>query len=99
MSDFFNRADYTAVTAFTDPGSLVEFKFDATEQTIHNDNTAADAIVEVSFDGINVHGRLAGTGSSSVLTWSDHLRTKVWIRRVAGGPLGARMVEVFGSTR
>lgn len=99
MADFFDRRDIQAITAFTDPGSLVEFQFEAHEQTIHNDNSNASSIVEVSFDGVTVHARLQGTGPSKVINWSDHVRRKVWLRRAAGGPAGARFVEILAVTR
>ncbi len=99
MADFFARVDIAAITSFTDPGSLIPFEFESTEQTVHNDNSNANAIVEVSFDGVTVHARLQGTGPSKVINWSDHVRKKVWLRRAAGGPAGARMVEVLAVTR
>jgi hypothetical protein len=99
VADFFTRIDIQAITAFTDAGSLIPFLFEATEQTVHNDNSNAAAIVEVSFDGQNVHARLQGTGPSKVVNWSEHVRKKLWVRRVAGGPAGARFIEVLAVTR
>jgi len=99
VADFFTRVDIAAINAFSDPGSLVEFQFESTEQTVHNDNTNAASVVEVSFDGVNVHARLQGTGPSKVINWSEHVRRKLWLRRAAGGPSGARFVEILAVTR
>lgn len=98
MADFFTRIDISAILDFSDPASLIPFEFESTEQTVHNDNSNAAAIVEVSFDGVKVHARLQGTGPSKVINWSGHVRRKVWLRRAAGGPAGARMVEVLAVT-
>ena len=99
MADFFTRVDISAITAFTDAGALIPFGFESTEQTVHNDSTNAGAVVEVSFDGVEVHARLQGTGPSKVINWSEHTRRKLWLRRAAGGPAGARFVEVLAVTR
>lgn len=99
MADFFARLDISTVNSFTDPGAFVPFEFESTEQTVHNDNSNAAAVVEVSFDGVTVHARLQGTGPSKVINWSDHVRKKLWLRRAPGGPAGARMVEVLAVTR
>jgi hypothetical protein len=98
VADFFTRIDISAITDFTDAGSLIPFDFESIEQTVHNDNSNAASIVEVSFDGVRVHARLQGTGPSKVIHWSGHVRRKLWVRRVAGGPGGARMVEVLAVT-
>ena len=99
MADFFTRIDIQAVLNFTDAASLIPFEFESTEQTVHNDNSNAAAVVEVSFDGQNVHARLQGTGPSKVVNWSEHVRKKLWVRRAAGGPAGARFIEVLAVTR
>lgn len=99
MADFFKRLDVSSIAAFTNPSSLVDFLFEASEQTVHNDASNAGAVVEVSFDGVNVHARLQGTGPSKVINWSDHVRRRMWIRAGAGGPAGARFVEILAVTR
>ena len=97
MSDFYVRTDIAAITNFTDAGSLVEFPFEAHEQTIHNDNANASAVVELSWDGVNVHARLQGAGPSKIISWADHVRKRLWLRST--GPAGARIVEVLAVTR
>lgn len=99
MADFFTRVDISGVNAFSDPGALIAFQFESLEQTVHNDNSSGAAVVEVSFDGVEVHARLQGTGPSKVINWSQHVRSKLWLRRAAGGPSGARWVEVLAITR
>lgn len=94
MADFFDRRDVGAVTAFTDPLSLVEFDFEAREQLVFNES---DVVVEVSFDGKNVHGRLNSTGPSAVIHWSEHVRRRLWVRRAAAGS-GSKMVQVLATT-
>jgi hypothetical protein len=97
VADFYARRDLSAVTAFTDPNSIFEFGFETTEQLVINKGSGVS--FEVSFDGENVHGRLDPTGPSSAMNWVDHVRKKLWIRRVAGGPAGAKFVEVLANTR
>ena len=99
MADFFDRRDLSGVTAFSNPLALFEFGFEALEQTAHNDNSSAAAVLEVSFDGVNVHARLQGTGPSKVIAWDEHVRRRLWVRSTAGGPAGARYVEVLATTR
>lgn len=99
MADFFLRVDIASVNNFTDAGALVWFDFESTEQTVHNDTSSAAAVVEVSFDGVNVHARLQGTGPSKVINWSQHTRRRLWVRRAAGGPSGPRFVEILAITR
>jgi hypothetical protein len=99
VADFFTRVDLSGVNSFSDPGAFIAFQFESLEQTVHNDSAAAAAIVEVSFDGVQVHARLQGTGPSKVINWSQHVRSKLWLRRAAGGPPGAHWVEVLAITR
>lgn len=94
MADFFDRRDVGAVLNFTDPGSLVEFQFESREQLVFNES---NAVLEVSFDGQNVHARLNSTGPSAVIHWSEHVRKKLWVRRVGLGG-GAKMVQVLATT-
>lgn len=97
MSDFFGRRDIQGVSSFNDPNSLFDFKFEAPQQVVYNESTVA---IELSWDGIFVHARLAPTGPSSVIAWSDHTRAKCYIRREGGGTGGgAKMVTVMASTR
>lgn len=98
MPDFFARRDLELVTTFTDPNAYFSFGFEAMEQLVHNDNGSANAILEASFDGVNVHARLQGTGPSKVVNWGNHIRKQLWVRRVAGGPGGSRFVEVLAIT-
>lgn len=95
MADFFDRRDVGAVAAFTDPLSLVEFQFESHEQLVFNES---NSVLEVSFDGVNVHGRLNATGPSAVIHWSDHVRKKLWVRRIGAGG-GAKFVQVLATTR
>lgn len=97
MSDYFDRRDIQGVASFNDPASLFDFKFEAPQQVVYNESTVA---IELSWDGIFVHARLAPTGPSSVIAWSDHSRSKCYIRRqdgAVGG--GTKMVTVLASTR
>lgn len=99
MPDYFYRRDLATVTSFQDPNALFDFGDETREQTVHNDNTTQAAIIEVSFDGQEVHARLQGTGPSKVIHWGDHIRRKLWIRKASGGPGGSRFVEVLAHTR
>ena len=59
------------MTSFEDPQSKFAFQFESAEQLIHNDADPTSGIsVEVSFDGVNVHGRLQCNGPSKVVNWS-----------------------------
>jgi len=98
MSDYFKRVDIETVTTFTDAASLADFGFQATKQSVYNDNPDIDAIVEVSFNGIDVHARLQGTGSTKAMGWSEHNRPKLYVRRPAGGPAGSRYVDIYAET-
>lgn len=94
MADFFDRRDVAAVTDFTDPNSLVAFQFVSREQLVFNES---NAVLEVSFDGVNVHARLNPTGPSSVIHWSEHVREKLWIRRQGAGG-GSKFVQILATT-
>lgn len=94
MADFYDRRDLDGVVTFT----LLPIGFEATEQSVFNDAAVATAIVEVSFDGVNVHARLEGSGPSQAITWADHVRNKIWVRN-GGGPAGARLVVTMAQTR
>lgn len=94
MADFYQRFDVGAVTAFTTAGSLVEFQFESREQLVFNES---NAVLEVSFDGVNVHARLNSTGPSAVIHWSEHARRKLWVRRVGSGG-GSKFVQVMATT-
>lgn len=96
MSDFFSRIDIVAVTAFTDAAALFEFAFEADEQLVFNE--AALEPIEVSFDGINVHGRLESSGPGIVINWTDHKRKRLFVRRTgAAGP--AMNIVVMAQSR
>jgi len=97
MADYFVRRDLAGVVDFADPLAKFAFQFESQEQTVHNDNASASSVLEVSFDGQNVHARLQGTGPSKVINWSDHVRKQVWVRSTGGS--GARWVEVLAVTR
>lgn len=84
-----------AVTAFTDPLSLFEFGFEAPEQLTFNES---NVIMEISFDGQNIHARMNATGPSAVIHWSSHVRRKLWVRRVGAGGSG-KFVQVIAATR
>jgi len=99
VPDYFIRRDLASVTAFTDANALFDFGEETREQTVHNDNASANTVVEVSYDGQNVHARLQGTGPSKVIHWGDHVRKKLWVRKAPGGPGGAVWVEVLAHTR
>ena len=94
MPDFYQRRDMSAVIAFTDPLSLIEFQFESREQLVFNES---NAVLEVSFDGQSVHARLNSTGPSAVIHWSDHVRRKLWVRRVGTGG-GAKFVQILATT-
>jgi hypothetical protein len=98
VSDFYDRRDLSAVVAFSDPLSKFSFNFEAGEQLIHNDSLPTSGnVVEISFDGVEVHARLQSNGPSKVINWSDHLRKYVWVRSVA--PQAGCWVEVMATTR
>lgn len=99
MPDYFIRRDISSVTTFTAASALFDFGEETREQTVHNDNTSAATVLEVSFDGQNIHARLQGTGPSKVIHWGDHVRKKLWVRRAPGGPGGSVWVEVLAHTR
>lgn len=95
MPDFYQSVDVQAANAFTDATALVSFGFEATSQVLLN---GSDIPVEVSFDGVNVHATLRTTGPSVTISWSDHLRKALYLRR-AGAGAGAKLVDVFAYTR
>jgi hypothetical protein len=95
MADFAARRDMAAVVAFTDALAVFEFEFEADAQVIINES---NAVMELSWDGQNVHATLVNNQPSSVISYADHVRKKLWIRRVAGGG-GAKFVQVIASTR
>lgn len=95
MADYFDRRDVGPVTAFTDADSVFDFQFEGYEQLVFNES---NVVLEVSFDGVNVHGRLSPTGPSSVIHWSDHIRRRMWVRNASGAGSG-KMVQVLATTR
>lgn len=100
MSDYYDRRDLSLVTTFADPLAKFVIDFESAEQLVHNDSPPTSGIViEVSFDGEHVHGRLQSNGPSKVVNWVSHLRRVVWVRRVAGGPATGCWVEVMATTR
>jgi hypothetical protein len=98
MTDIFFRRDIGTVSSFTDSDALFDFPQETREQTVHNDNASAAVVLEVSFDGVNVHARLQGTGPSKVIHWSDHVRKRVYVRKASGSPDGTANVEVLAHT-
>lgn len=94
MPDYFKRRDVGAVTTFTPADAFFEFGFPATEQLVNN---PSGQLLEVSFDGTNVHARLEPGTPSSAIRWPDHYRDKLWVRCPAG--VGPSYVEVYASTR
>ncbi len=94
MSDFGERRDMGTVTTFTDPDALFTFDFEADAQTIVNESNVT---VEVSWDGVNVHATLT-PGVLEVVSYSDHLRPRVFVRHAGVGP-AAKFVQVIAATR
>ncbi len=84
----------TGVSAFTDPRAVFEFGFEAPAQTIINESNVE---MDISWDGINVHVRLL-PGILEVVSFTDHLRPRVFIRRITGAA-GVRLVQVIAATR
>ena len=82
------------VTTFTDPDALFVFDFEADAQTIVNES---NVIVEVSWDGVNVHATLT-PGVLEVVSYSDHLRPRVFVRHAGAGP-ASKFVQVIAATR
>ena len=80
----------------SDADALFDSGFEADQQLIFNE--AGAEVVEVSFDGVNVHGRLEASGPSQAVSFSQHTRKKLFVRRTgAGGP--AMNVVVLANTR
>jgi hypothetical protein len=94
MPDFGERRDMTGVATFADPDALFEFGFEAPAQTIINESNVE---MEISWDGKTVHAILT-PGVLEVVAFTDHLRPRVFIRRVTGA-LGTRNVQVLAATR
>ena len=90
MPDFGVTRDMAAVVAFTDADAEFDFGFGASFQVIINESTV---VLELSWDKENVHGTL-NPAATTVLTFDDHLRRKVYVRRqgVGGGPHNAQVV-------
>lgn len=100
MSDFFARRDLGAVTSFADPLAKFDFGFESDEHLVHNDAGLKSGIsLEVSFDGQDVHGRAQANGPSKVISWSNHVRKAIWVRKDPTSPLGSVFVEVIATTR
>ena len=98
MSDFYDRRDLQAVTDFADPLALFEFGFEAPQQSVLNDTS--DTTFELSWDGLNVHARLASTGPTAAIAWEDHSRSRCFVRRMLGsGGAGAKNFIVMAATR
>lgn len=97
MSDFYDRRDVSAITTFTDVNSLFDFKFESDEQLVYNDSNKS--AVEISFDGEAVHGRLEPFGPSKSISWSKHLRKRVYARKVPDAETAAVIVQVYATTR
>lgn len=95
MADYSDRRDISAVASFGDSNSLFQFGFEADAQVIINESPND---MYLSWDGVNIHARLRGMQPSSVLSYADHVREKVWVRPVVVGG-GAKIVQVLASTR
>ena len=93
MSDFGETRDMAAVVAFTDADAEFDFEFLALFQSIINESTI---VLELSWDKENVHGTL-DPAAVTVLSFDDHRRRKVYVRRqgVGGGP---HNVQVLAGT-
>jgi hypothetical protein len=94
MADFQARRDMTGITAFTDAGSEFVFDFEATGQTVSNESAS---VMELSWDGTNVHGRLDPGTPSAVISYPNHSRKSVFVRIVGGG--SGDSVQVIAQTR
>lgn len=92
MSDYYQQRDISAASTFTAAGRF-DFEFLSAEQTVNN--LSADP-VEVSFDGTNVHAVLTPYTRSSTITWTEHKRSKLWVRCPLAS--GAVPVEVFATS-
>lgn len=95
MADFFERRDVTTAAAFTDAAALFDLGFASTQQALFN---ASDEALEISFNGVDVHGRLETSGPTQGINWYDHQRTKIYVRRTAVGA-GPKLIEVYANTR
>lgn len=95
MADFYVRRDIQAATAFTHADALFDFGFEADAQFVFNES--GSAIIEYSFDGVNVHGRVSLSGPTSAKGLGGHKRRKLWCRAVT--PPGACFVQVEAVTK
>lgn len=95
MADFYVRKDISAVTAFTDTAAQIEFGAEMEVQAVFNEAGAEP--IEVSWDGVAVHARLLQTGPSQAMTWDNHKRRKMWVRRTGVGG-GAMNIQVLAFT-
>jgi hypothetical protein len=96
MSDFYERRDVSAVAAFTDTGAIFSLGFESTQQQVYNNSNIE---LDISFDGVNIHGHLLATGITQGLKWDNHQRAKVWVKPTLGAGAGPKYVEVMASTR
>lgn len=92
MADWFYRQDVQAFTAFT----KLTIPFQSRAQSFFNDSANAAAVVEVSFDGVSVHGRLQQAGLTKSLSWDDHLISAVWVRY--SGPAATCNFEIIAKS-
>jgi hypothetical protein len=97
VSDFYGRKDVSGIAAFSDAASLFNIAFESDEQLIYNDSLKS--AVEISFDGEAVHGRLEPFGPSKTISWSGHLRKRVYVRKVPDADLNPLIVIVMATTR
>lgn len=91
VKDFFQKVDVANASSWSE----VSFAgVPPDEQTLVN---LSGVVVEISFDGSNVHGELAATGATSVLEWNDHTRGAVYLRRQTGTGGGPLYVHVYAN--
>jgi hypothetical protein len=95
MSNFYQRQDVSAVNQFTDAPNPIAIGFESSAQGLVNQS---DIPIEVSFDGVNVHGRLEATGPSQGLSFDDQRASKIWIRR-AGAGAGTKNLDIYAQHR
>lgn len=90
--DVFTKVDVSALADFTKVDFAGGDVFDVQELV-----NLAGFVVECSFDGVNTHGELAASGTTSTRAWRSHHRAAVWLRREAGSGGGAAYVHVYAS--
>lgn len=95
MPDFGETRDMQAVTSFTDAAAEFDFGFLSTSQATINESAI---VLELSWDKENVHGIL-DPSATAVLTYDDHARKKVYVRRQGAPGGGPHNIQVVAGTR